>query len=433
MRIRNTAVPLFAAAVLLGACSDQAPEPTAPSADIAVQAQRQFEQDLVRDRYIVEFRDDTPGALALGDRLAAEHGATVHYRYEHALKGFAATLSPQAVEALRRNPHVKRVEADHVVHPTTIQYNAPWGLDRVDQISLPLSGYFNYGGTGLGVKVYVVDTGIALNHPEFEGRATSGWDFIGNDADASDCHGHGTHVAGIVGAKTYGVAKQAALVSVRVFNCSGGAVWVSTPTGTVSSVVAGINWVLDNHTHPSVANLSLTDTAGSAILDQATQRLIDHNITVVTGAAHTMVNGAGTTWGRDACLNSPARVPAALTVSASDPNDSRVINKYNGAVTWTANYGPCVDLFAPGDDIPSTWYDRWTGALGTMTMGGTSQAAPHVAGFAARYLQTSPSAAPATGSSYSLSWANNGQIVNEGPSTTKNLMYTGHKTRACCG
>jgi subtilisin family serine protease len=374
--------------------------------------------ELVKDRYIVVFHDDTRNVPALADRMVAEHGGAMHYRYQHALKGFAATLSPRAVEALRRNPNVKYVEPDGIVLPTTTQYSPPWGLDRVDQTTLPLSGSFTYGSTGLGVRVYVIDTGIQTWHPEFQGRASVGFDAMGDGYNGQDCHGHGTHVAGIVGAATYGVAKEASLVAVRVFNCSAAA--------TSSSIVAGVDWVTANRVLPAVANMSLTryNAGAYTALDDATRNLYNSGVTVVTGAAHTQVSGVGTTPGADACANSPARLPEAITVSASNPSDSRVINKYNGAVTWTANFGPCVDLFAPGDDILSTGLNG-----GTQVMGGTSQAAPHVAGFAARFLQGNPTATPASVTSYILGWGNP-VVINAGPSTTTELMYTGAKRRA---
>jgi subtilisin family serine protease len=409
MYSRNIVLPALAAALLLAACADQPTEPTAPAAELAVYARQAAANALVKDRYIVVFRDDARGVAALADRMVAEHRGTMHFRYEHALKGFAATLSPQAAEALRRNPDVKYVQPDGVVEPATLQYGAPWGLDRIDQLDLPLSGYYNYGGTGQGVTAYVVDSGIQTSHPEFGGRASVGADFINDGQNGQDCYGHGTHVAGVVGASTYGVAKQVSLVAVRVLNCTGGG-------GTTSVVVAGVNWVIANHTSPSVANLSLAGAANPA-LDDAVRNLYSSGVTVVVAAGQTSYTAPE---GADACTLSPARVAEAITVSASNSSDSRIIS--SGLIT--ANYGPCVDLFAPGRSIKSTWKNS-----STSTESGTSVAAPHVAGYAARYLAGNPTASPATVSSYILAWGNP-IITNAGASTTNKLLHTGGRRRA---
>jgi subtilisin family serine protease len=415
MHSRNSVLPALAAALLLGACTDAAPEPTAPVADLSVYARRASVNAMGKDRYIVVFRDDTRNVPALADRMVAEHGGTMHFRYEHALKGFAATLSPQAVEALRRNPNVKYVEADVIVEAATIQEGAPWGLDRMDQLDLPLSGYYNYGNTGAGVNAYVIDSGIQASHPQFGGRARVGADFVGDGRNGEDCDGHGTHVAGILGATTYGVAKQVNLIAVRVLNCLGGS--------RSSMTIAGINWVIANHVPPAVANMSLI-SPGHAGTDEATRNLIASGVTVVAGAGQTTIAGYANAADSDACLSSPARVAEALTVSASDAQDRRVVNRYTGTLTWTASNGPCVDLFAPGDDIPSTWLNG-----GTLTMGGTSMATPHVAGYVARYLQSSPAASPATIASYILAWGNP-IITSAGPGTTNKLLHTGGRRRA---
>ncbi|HET9530168.1 MAG TPA: S8 family peptidase, partial [Blastocatellia bacterium] len=246
------------------------------------------------------------------------------------------------------------------------QNNPPWGLDRIDQRDRPLSATYTYTRNGAGVNVYIIDTGIRRTHTQFGGRAVIGFDAINDGRNTSDCNGHGTHVAGTVGGSTFGVAKGVRLFAVRVLNCSG--------SGSTSGVVAGVNWVTSNHIKPAVANMSLGGGASSSI-DTAVNNSINAGVTYAVAAGNSNQNAANF---------SPARVSAAITVGSSTINDAR---------SSFSNFGSVVDIFAPGSSIQSAW---WTSDTATATLSGTSMASPHVAGVAARILQGSPGASPAT-------------------------------------
>lgn len=294
--------------------------------------------------------------------VAAEHsrryGADVSFVYGHALNGYAATLSSGALGAVAADRRVASIERDGTASISTIQPGATWGLDRIDQVSLPLNGTYTYTDSGVGVTAYVIDTGIRASHGEFGGRASVGTDTVGDGRNGNDCNGHGTHVAGSIGGSTYGVAKSVNIVAVRVLNCSG--------SGTWSGVIAGIDWVTANHTNgKAVANMSLGGSGNSAV-DQAVRN------SIADGVFYAIAAGNSTA---DACRYSPARVSEAATVGATTSNDS---------LASYSNYGPCVDINAPGSSITSAWIGSDTA---TNTISGTSMATPHVAGAAALYLE----------------------------------------------
>lgn len=240
-----------------------------------------------------------------------------------------------------------------------------WGLDRTDQRTLPLNNSYSYATAGAGVDVYVVDTGVLSTHSEFTGRIRAGFAATGLTG-TEDCNGHGTHVAGTAAGATYGIAPSATVVPVRVLDCNG--------SGTLSGVIAGIDWAINDHTTtPAVLNMSLGGGA-SGILDAAVQRAVDDGITVVVAAGNSAA---------DACLSSPAAAPNAITVGSTSTSDSR---------SSFSNFGDCVDVFAPGSAIKSAWH---TGTAATSTISGTSMASPHVAGVAARILGANPTLTPA--------------------------------------
>ncbi|WP_327091806.1 S8 family peptidase [Nonomuraea sp. NBC_01738] len=354
--------------------------------------------DLVAGSYIVVLKDTTE-VRARADDLTARHGGTKFREFTHALRGFAVHASPGQARKLAADPAVAYVQQNMIHRASDTQPNPPsWGLDRIDQRNLPLNSSYTYGPTGSGVRAYIIDTGIRPSHSDFGGRASIGFDAIGDGQNGNDCNGHGTHVAGTTGGTAYGVAKQATLVGVRVLNCEG--------SGTTDQVVAGIDWVTANAVHPAVANMSLGGGADT-VLDNAVKGSIASGVSYAIAAG----NGLFGLFALDACTQSPARVPEAITVSITNTTDTKP--------SW-GNRGTCVDLFAPGYNITSAWKDSDTA---TNTISGTSMSTPHVTGAAALYLQGHPGATPQQVRDAIVNNATTGVVKSPGSGSPNRLLF----------
>jgi subtilisin family serine protease len=349
----------------------------------------------IKDSYLVTLKKSAglKASSTAGKGLVKEYGGSVEKTFGKALNGYSATLSATEARRLAADPAVASVEQNQRVRLAATQTNAPWGLDRIDQASLPLSGTYTYpDSAGSGVTVYVIDTGVRITHQQISGRASHGYDAVDGDSNASDGNGHGTHVATTIAGTTYGVAKKAKIVGVRVLNNSG--------SGTTAGVIAGIDWVTKNHSGPSVANMSLGGGA-SATLDTAVRNSIASGVTYAVAAGNSSTTASS---------SSPARVAEAITVGATTSTDAKA--SYS-------NYGSALDIFAPGSAITAGWH---TGDTATNTISGTSMATPHVAGAAAVYLAGHTSSTPAQVATALVNGAVTGKVTSAGSGSPNRLL-----------
>lgn len=350
----------------------------------------------IEGSYIITLKEGqvTAGSTD-GTSLLGKYDAKVTHTYKAALNGYAAELDASDAKKLAADPAVDQVFANKKVSITGEQSNPPsWGLDRIDQAELPLDNSYSYpDSAGAGSTVYVIDTGVHISHEDFGGRAVHGYDAVDDDDDASDGNGHGTHVASTAAGEAYGVAKEADIVAVRVLDDNG--------SGTTAGVVAGVDWVTDNADGPSVANMSLGGGADQ-VLDTAVENSINAGVSYAVAAGNSSADASGF---------SPARVDTALTVGATDNDDSRAVY---------SNYGSAVNIFAPGTNITAAWH---TGDTATNTISGTSMASPHVAGVAALYLADNPDASPADVTTALEGAATEGVVGNPGNGSPNLLLH----------
>jgi serine protease len=363
----------------------------------------------IQGQYIVVLKDDAarissearPNALvsSVARQMAASHRIRVRQTFDHAIRGFVVNVDDEALARLLADSRVAYVEEDGVMSIDAIQNGATWGLDRIDQRNLPLSGTFTYVRSASNVHAYIIDTGVRGSHDQFTlgggaRRMLNGFTSINDGGGTNDCNGHGTHVAGTVGGLHYGVAKGVNIHPVRVLGCDG--------SGSYSGIIAGMDWVVQNRVRPAVANMSLGGGFSQSVND-AVQRMVNAGVTVVVAAGNDNSN---------ACSYSPASAASAITVGSTTRTDAR---------SSFSNYGNCLDIFAPGSSITSA---SNTSNTATAVLSGTSMAAPHVAGAAALYLSTNTSASPAAVASALNSNSTPNKVTSAGSGSPNRLVYT---------
>jgi subtilisin family serine protease len=380
MKVSKTAVALCAA-ITLAACADQSP--TGARASVAAPL-LSASANGIAGQYIVVLNEN-----ANPRSVAAVAGVSPRFVYEAVVNGFAASLNDGQLNALRNNPNVAYVEEDQEMFADATQSGATWGIDRIDQRNRPLSGTYTYTTTASTVYAYIIDTGIYTAHSQFGGRASNVYDALGGNGQ--DCNGHGTHVSGTIGSSTYGIAKAVRLRGVRVLDCSG--------SGSTSGIISALDWVRLNRTNPAVANMSLGG-GFSSTLNTAANNLANSGVFLAVAAGNENQN---------ACNVSPASAASATTVAASTSTDARA--SYS-------NWGSCVDVYAPGSSITSTWLNG-----GTNTISGTSMASPHVAGVGALYKATFGNASSATIDSWIKTNSTANVITGNVTGTPNRLLY----------